>query len=178
MRGAQTPERTCIDVNQALGHSEAALNTLEGKGQALAVLAAIVAAALGAAISLAWADSSVAAKLLLVSATWYVLLSLHAPLFLAGPVPRACPWSIPAALDDGAIGMPLEVTKLRAVAQNRRTAIEISGRVARSRHHLLKALVLFTVWGLLALTGLGVTDPPHPARTPHHTNLVVRTSLS
>ncbi|MGN6258131.1 MAG: hypothetical protein ACTHN3_10345 [Solirubrobacterales bacterium] len=156
-----------MEAGDALAHSERQLTTLEGKGQALTSIAAMVAAAIGLAITIAWSDSTTLAKWLLVSAAACDLKSLRAPLVLVKPVQRATPHIVSATAGQTP---SLVERKLQAATLNRLTALRLSNLLATSRRDLLKALLLFTAWALLALAGLAAhprTEVPLQHQQPH-----------
>jgi hypothetical protein len=162
--GTRRTDERAAPAAEALTRSEARLATLESKGQALASITATIAAAIGLAISLTWPDSTTFARCLLTAAAAYALKSLHAPLVLAGPLPR--PQSPPAAEPTQPplpAGIPDQ--QPQEAALNRRTARHLSNLLATSRRDLLKATLLITIWAVLALLGYGTKASP-PPRTP------------
>lgn len=153
-------ERRAAEASQALTRSEGELTAVESKGQMLTSISAIVAAAVGLAISLTWSTSTTPAKWLLVGAATYDLKSLWAPLALTGPVQRACPFPITTKAGRAKPAAHPPEHKLQAANLNRLTALRLSSLLATSRRDLLKAILLFTAWATLALTGLATNTQP------------------
>lgn len=142
-----------------LDRSEQRLQSIEAKGPGLAAICGIVAAAIGLAISLQWSESNCASKVVLVVAAAYSFLSLWAPIRLVGPVRRA---TVTSGTVRGAAGEAkpqhyLATEKMRAAAENDRTTLRLSNQQAASRNDALNAALLFAVWAILTLTGIGNT---------------------
>jgi hypothetical protein len=143
------------EANDILARSEDQVETLEGKGPGLATVCAIAASAVGAAVSLTWDESTTLAQMVLIGAAWYSVMSLWAPIVLVGPVRRGTVTH--AIVEDAANEVDpaghLARCKVRAATVNDFTARRLSNLLAASRSDLLKAILLFVAWGIIALTG-------------------------
>jgi hypothetical protein len=151
-----TEEWVLSEAAAILVSSQDRLRSIEGKGPALTAVCAIVAAAVGAAISLTWSGSTAFAKVLLVAAAGHCVASLKAPLVFAGPLSHAT--VAPASLRDAA-SAPDSVAhlvrcKLRAARTNDLIAKRLAALQAASRNALLRAILLFVLWSSLALSGV------------------------
>jgi hypothetical protein len=152
------------EAGDLLARSEGRLETVESKGPGLATVCAIVAAAIGVAISLTWDESTMLGKVLLVVAGAYSVMSLYAPVALVGPVRRE---TITRATVEDAAKQPdppgyLAGRKARGSAVNDQTTLRLSNLQAAARNDVLKAILMFTVWGIVALTGhADVLTTPH-----------------
>jgi hypothetical protein len=149
------PESTwaLTEQQRLLDRSEQRLQSIEGKGPGLATVGAVVAAAIGVAISLRWGEASTLERILLAGAGAYAVMSLAAPIKLVGPIERS---TITAAqLADVAADPNPEVTIARecaqAAADNDRSTLRLSNLQAASRNDLVAATALFVVWAISAL---------------------------
>lgn len=143
------------EAGDLLARSEDRLETLESKGPGLATVCAIVAAAVVVAISLTWEEATTLAKVLLVGASAYTAMSLCAPVVLVGPVRRETVTRATveeAATEDDPKGY-LARRKARAAAVNDLATLRLSNLQAAARNDVRNAILLFIVWGLIALTG-------------------------
>lgn len=138
-----------------LARSEQRLQSIEGKAPGLATVCAVVVAAVAVAISLTWKDASPLARVILVAAAIYALLSLYAPIRLVGPVRRSTITS--EHLADAGAQIDGEETLGRlyaeAAAANDHETLRLSNLQAASRNDLAVATVMFVVWGVLAIAG-------------------------
>jgi hypothetical protein len=107
------------------------------------------------AISLTWKDASPVARVILVAAGIYALLSLYAPIRLVGPVRRSTITSEhladAGARNDGEETLGRLYTE--AAAANDHETLRLSNLQAASRNDLAVATVMFAVWGVLAIAG-------------------------
>jgi hypothetical protein len=145
-----------------LDRSEQRLQSVETKGTGLATVCGIVAAAIAAAISLHWDESTSGAQAVLVVAGVYSFMSLWTPIRLVGPVRRATVTDKlvrEAGEQDDPVSF-LAAEKMRAAAENDRSVLRCANQQAASRNDVLIAGLLFGVWALLTLTGIGNVSPP------------------
>ncbi len=156
------------EASAILARSEDRLETLEGKGPGLATVCAIVATAIGVAVSLTWDESTTLAQLLLVGAAGYGVISLWAPVVLIGPIRRdtVTRATLEEAANEADPAGYLAQRKARAAAVNELTTLRLSNLQAASRRDVLKAILLFVAWGIIALTG-------HAAISVNHTSCVL-----
>jgi hypothetical protein len=145
------------EASALLERSEQRLQSIEGKGPGLATVCGIVAAAIGLAISLHWSESDTASRVVLVAAGVYSFMSLWTPIRLVGPVPRATVTgdTVRSAATEDQPRHYLATEKMRDAAENDRTTLRFSNQQAASRNDALNAAVLFAVWTILTLTGIG-----------------------
>jgi hypothetical protein len=164
--GPPTEEWVLSEAAAILVCSQDRLRSIEGKGPALTAVCAIVVAAVGAAISFTWAGSTAFTKVLLVVAAGHCVASLRAPLIFAGPLNHVT--VRPASFQDAA-SAPDSVAhlvrcKLRAARTNDLIAERLAALQVASRNALLRAILLFALWSVLALSGVatdcGNREPP------------------
>jgi hypothetical protein len=143
------------EADGLLSRSEGRLETLESKGPGLATVCGIAAAAIGVAISLTWGEATTVAKVVLVVAGAYSLMSLYAPVTLVGPVRRVAVTQ--ATVEDAAAESDpagyLARWKARAATVNDLTTLRLSNLQAASRNDARNAIILFAVWAIVALVG-------------------------
>jgi hypothetical protein len=144
------------EQQRLLDRSEQRLQGVEGKGPGLATVCAVVTAAIAVAISLAWSDATNLARLLLGAAAFYAAMSLAAPIKLVGPIERSTiTLEYLATLADHTDGeRHLARQSAQAAADNDRATLRLGNLLAASRNDVRIAVVLFTVWGVLALCGV------------------------
>jgi hypothetical protein len=119
----------------------------------LATVCAVVAAAIGVAISLTWADAGSAQRLMLIASAAYAAMSLAAPIRLVGPIERS---TVTVAQLADAAHDPVPESSLarqcaQAAADNDRSTLRLSNLQAASRNDLVAATALFIVWAATAL---------------------------
>jgi len=136
-----------------LERSEQRLQSIEGKGPGLATVCAIVAGAIGVAISLTWKDGSVVEKVLLVASAAYAVMSLAAPIKLVGPIERSTITSaeLAAAAHDPQPEASVTRQAAQAAADNDRSTLRLGNLQAASRNDLFAATTLFVTWTIIAL---------------------------
>lgn len=151
----ETPESPWVFTEQQrlLERSEQRLQSIEGKGPGLATVCAVVAAAIGVAISLTWKDDTTLSRLLLGLSAAYAVMSLAAPIKLVGPIERS---TITAAQLAEIASSPAPEANLgrqcaQAAADNDRSALRLSNLQAASRNDFVAAAVLFVAWAVSTL---------------------------
>jgi len=104
------------EQQRLLERSEQRLESIEGKGPGLATVGAVVAAAIGVAISLTWDDASTFERVLLATAAAYAVMSLAAPIKLVGPIERST----------------ITIAQLAEVAANQRPEVSLARQCAQA----------------------------------------------
>lgn len=141
------------EQQRLLERSEQRLQSIEGKGPGLATACAVVAAAIGVAISLTWKDACTAQQVLLLVSAAYAVMSLAAPIKLVGPIERRTITS--GELFEIAHDNNPEATVARlcaqAAAENDRSTLRLGNLQAASRNDLIAATALFVAWAITAL---------------------------
>jgi hypothetical protein len=154
------------EQQRLLDRSEQRLQGIEGKGPGLATVCAVVAAAIAVAISLAWPDATTLGRLLLGAAAFYAAMSLAAPIRLVGPIERSTiTIEFLTTLVNRADGEEvLARQSAQAASDNDRATVRLGNLLAASRNDVRVAVLLFAIWGCLALFGL----TSKPARASLH----------
>ena len=136
-----------------LERSEGRLESIESKGPGLATVSAIVAAAIGVAISLTWKDATSVQRIILCASAIYAAMSLVAPIKLVGPIDRSTVTlsQLTAAAEEGTPEASLAKVCSEAAANNDRSVLRLSNLQAASRNDLVAATLLFLVWAVTAL---------------------------
>ena len=165
-----TGEWALAEQQRLLDRSEQRLQGIEGKGPGLATVCAVVAAAIAVAISLAWSDANDPARVLLAGAAFYAAMSLAAPIKLVGPIERS---TITLDFLTALSGQANPERRLarqsaQAAADNDRATLRLGNLLAASRNDVRVAVLLFTVWGLLALAGMAQKSRPTVGRGNAH----------
>jgi hypothetical protein len=151
----ELPENSWAFAEQQrlLDRSEQRLQSIEGKGPGLATVAAVVAAAIGVAISLSWNDATVLQRVVLAAAGAYALMSLATPIKLVGPIERSTITATQLAEIAGEEHPEARLARecAQAAADNDRSTLRLSNLQAASRNDLVAATVLFVAWTASAL---------------------------
>lgn len=137
--------------------SEDRLRNLEGKGPGLATITAIVVAAVLVAFTTGWNESTTPARVILVFASIYALLSLLMPIYLVGPLRRdtvhLAELGAAAVADDPEEAIAQSAAD--AAMNNDLRNLRVANHLDAARRELYYALALFLVWVLLVpATGL------------------------
>ncbi len=145
---------TRAEQQKLLARSEARLANLENKGQGVATVCAVVAAAISVAVSLTWQTAGFGERLLLAAAGWYALTSLAAPIRLVGPIERS---TITADQLSALAGLGSEAEEelahayAQASADNDRSTQRLSNLLAASRNDVALAAIGFIMWVCVAV---------------------------
>jgi hypothetical protein len=138
-----------------LDSSEERLRSIEGKGPALATVSAIIVGATLLAITGGWNESADIARVILVLAAVYALLSLLMPLYLVGPVKRHV-IHIRTLTEAAASGDAAEETladrAAEAAMNNELQNMRLTNLLDASRRELVYTLALLVLWVILVPT--------------------------
>ncbi len=136
---------------ELLTGSEDRLRNLEGKGPGLATISAVITAAVLVALTTGWHESRGFARIILVIATVYAVLSLIMPLYLVGPLKREAVHV--GALADAAEADDPEEDLAQAAATSAMNQdlrnLRVANLLEAARRELTYALVLLVVWLIL-----------------------------
>lgn len=141
------------EQQRLLERSEERLSNIESKGPGLAAAGAVVAGAVGVAISLTWKDAGTLERFVSMTSAAYVGMSLAAPIALVGPIPRSTITSsqLEVIARDQAPEARLAECCAQAAAENDLTTQRLSNLQAASRNDLVIAASLFAVWAVVAI---------------------------
>jgi hypothetical protein len=134
-----------------LDRSEDRLRSLESKGPGLAAVSAVIVAAVVIAITTGWTESTALARLILVLAALYTVLSLLMPLYLVGPLKRDTVHvaELVAAAQASDPEESLSRSAAEAAMSNDLRNLRLSNLLDAARRELGYALVLLLLWALL-----------------------------
>ena len=134
-----------------LDRSEDRLRSLESKGPGLAAVSAVIVAAVLIAITTGWTESTALARLILVLAALYTVLSLLMPLYLVGPLKRDTVHvaELVAAAQASDPEESLSRSAVEAAMRNDLRNLRLSNLLDAARRELGYALVLLLLWALL-----------------------------
>jgi hypothetical protein len=159
-----------------LDRSEDRRRTIETKGPGLATVSAIFMAGVLVALSNGWEGSGWPARLLLVGATFYGLVSLLVPIYLVGPLRRQTIRSVElteaADQDDPEAFLALKARAGAAINDHHNLALTNLQDAARKEAWFVWALLVGWVL-LVPLTGIGKHSET-PGRDAPATCLVVK----
>lgn len=141
------------EQQRLLERSEQRLISIEGKGPGLAAAGAVVAGAVGVAISLTWKDAGTPERIVLIASAAYVAMSLAAPIALVGPIARSTITSqqLATIAQEQEPEARLGECCAQAAADNDLSTLRLSNLQAASRNDLVIAAVLFVVWAVIAV---------------------------
>lgn len=134
-----------------LSTSQEHMRSLEGKGPGLATIGGVIFAAALVALTTGWDESTCLARLILVLATVYAVLSLLMPLYLVGPLARnlvtASDLEKVARVKDPEEALAAEASENAMVnfSRNKR----LSNSLDAARRELVYALALLVAWVVL-----------------------------
>lgn len=165
-------EWSCRERRALLVSSEDRLRNLEAKGPGLATVSAVVVAAVLVAITAGWNNSTTPARIILMLAAGYAVLSLLMPLYLVGPLKRDTIHitELVAAAKANNAEEELAQSALAASTKNDLQNLRLSNLLDAARRELSYVLALLLLWVLLVpATGLLRHDrPQHPhQKAPH-----------
>lgn len=143
------------EQQRLLERSEQRLLSIESKGPGLAAACAVVAGAVGVAISLTSKDATTLERVVLITSATYVAMSLAAPIALVGPIARS---TITSSQLAEIARNPAPETRLaeccaQAAADNDLSTLRLSNLQAASRNDLVIAAALFLLWAVIASLG-------------------------
>jgi hypothetical protein len=141
------------EQQRLLERSEERLGSIESKGPGLAAAGAVVAGAVGVAISLTWKDAGTLERVVSIASAAYVAMSLAAPIALVGPIPRSTITSsqLETIAHDPEPEARVAECCAQAAADNDLTTQRLSNLQAASRNDLVIAASLFAVWAVIAI---------------------------
>ncbi len=155
---------------ELLTASEDRLRNLEGKGPGLATISAVITAAVLVALTTGWYESRGFARVILMIATVYAVLSLIMPLYLVGPLKREAV-HVGALVDAAEADDPEEdlaqAAANAAMNQDLRN-LRVANLLGAARRELAYALVLLVVW-LILVPGTGALKRGHDHQQSHAT---------
>jgi hypothetical protein len=148
-----------------LTSSEERMRNLEAKGPGLATISAVIVAAVLVCITGGWDESTTLARIILVLAALYAVLSLLMPLYLVGPLRRDTVHiaELEAAAQAKDPEEALAASAAEAAMSNDLRNLRLSNLLDAARRELSYALALLVLW-VVFVPGLGVLEHD---RTPH-----------
>jgi hypothetical protein len=143
------------EQQRLLERSEQRLLSIESKGPGLATACAVIAGAVGVAISLTWEDAATLERIVLITSAAYVAMSLAAPVALVGAIARSTITSSQLAeiAQDAEPETLLGECCAQAAADNDLSTQRLSNLQAASRNDLVIAAALFVLWAAITLLG-------------------------
>lgn len=164
-----------------LDSSEDRRRTIETKGPGLATVSAILVAGVLVALSNGWEQSTWPARFLLGGATFYALVSLLVPIYLAGPLRRQALRSVELteAVEKGNPEAFLALKARAGAAINDHDNLALTNLQDAARKEARFVWALLIVWALLVpLTGFGERTEAPAATDQAPTACLVATNLA
>lgn len=145
--------------------SEERMRNLEAKGPGLATISAVIVAAVLVCITGGWDESMTLARIILVLAAVYAVLSLLMPLYLVGPLRRDTVHTaeLEAAARAKDAEEALAASAAKAAMNNDLRNLRLANLLDAARRELSYSLALLLLWVIL-VPGVGVLKCDH---TPH-----------
>ncbi len=142
-----------------LTSSEERMRNLEAKGPGLATISAVIVAAVLVSVTGGWDESTTLARIMLVLASVYAVLSLLMPLYLVGPLQRDAVHI--AELETAALANDPEEALAKSAAEaamsNDLRNLRLSNLLDAARRELSYALALLLLWAI-SVPGLSVLE--------------------
>jgi hypothetical protein len=164
----KVPELTASDWSRRerralLTGSEERMRNLEAKGPGLATINAVIVAAVLVCITGGWDESRTLARIILVLASVYAVLSLLMPLYLVGPLRRDAVHiaELEAAARARDTEEALAASAAEAAMNNDLRNLRLSNMLDAARRELSYTLALLLLWVVL-VPGFGVLKRSHP----------------